>query len=1062
LAALPWADIAWTPPAMIATVLNLIVAGGGLILIAELSVAALRLIRGTQQQVAASYRFLRIRTPNPEISASTLGANPPNGADLWYALHRLLPEQQRGSGAWVAATLSAMPDEPVVFGVVVGGGTPDQIDSWASALRQLIIGHNAEAVIDSSSDPLAEAIERAIGRQGATLAWAEFLVPHSPAYPLRVPHDAEADLLGPLTAQIRPRVGAVRYSEVQVVTQPRHDWRVDSFGWRSAAHRRLAAMKRATGSGILSADGRALDTKLDNPAAATVLRVVLVAESPAAATRMLREVGAVLGQYANRSGHVLQRWTRATSGMVDLSEPPTTAPARAIRSMLLTGAASVGLGLAATIWPVGRFPWIALPSLAFPILLAIFISLWVALPVLVLLAHQRAQRGVRITHWRTRLAARAPRLMPPQPWLLMLPAWWSPAILSADELGGVWHLPSPNLGTLARWLPSRHLPAPPHAFIGMPTLETPTGMTSRRITLGHAIRSDGKLGAVGPSLYDMRNVLHVTAGMGGGKSRMFANIAKQLLSVGFVLIDGKGDDAGNLTATVRQYIPRDDERRIVLLDITDTNWPISLNPLAGIALETPGAIDRVTAQIQSIFARLDPEGWTSAPGMQQFLDMGTRLVVETVPLPTVAHVKQALIDETYRKKLLAGCKKLEVKTFWEVIYPTSSDQQKTSMNALMRRFDKLLLSDLVRSLMSQERPTFRFDDAIAQNLIILCPIPHVTYGPLAATAAMLMFQSFLRAAFDRPGTAATRSDYPLIIDEFQVLVDKGASEDVAVALTQLRSLGIPTMYAHQALAQIGDLRDVMMINAENRVLIRTQEPDASSYAKHYSAAGLSGADITSQEPSEHQYVRFLVGGTSVGPISMVPLGWPTPLTIMPDPYHGPDWQTIRPSSYPLALPGPVDQMAATMAADYDQTLIHLIYHTPISDVRAMAMATHLTDEQWYLMQSRWEAIARTQRQYILDHPGCIPNRDERVRWLSRLGYARPRLLAEVEFLRIRQATGFSGLAAQAAALKPEKGGKRATDGQHTSGEREHWTTNKNAMPPVTPEDISSAAPQSPG
>jgi hypothetical protein len=54
------------------------------------------------------------------------------------------------------------------------------------------------------------------------------------------------------------------------------------------------------------------------------------------------------------------------------------------------------------------------------------------------------------------------------------------------------------------------------------------------------------------------------------------------------------------------------------------------------------------------------------------------------------------------------------------------------------------------------------------------------------------------------------------------------------------------------------------------------------------------------------------------------------------------------------------------------------------------------------MNSRWAAIARVQRQYILDHPGCIPERNERVRWLSRLGYARPRLLAEAEFLRIRQ------------------------------------------------------------
>jgi hypothetical protein len=427
------------------------------------------------------------------------------------------------------------------------------------------------------------------------------------------------------------------------------------------------------------------------------------------------------------------------------------------------------------------------------------------------------------------------------------------------------------------------------------------------------------------------------------------------------------------------------------------------------------------------------------------------LVVETVPLPTVAHVKQALIDEAYRTKLLETCNKIEVKTFWTIIYPSSSDQQKTSMNALMRRFDKLLLSDLVRSLMSQERPTFRFDEAIATNLIVLCPLPHVTYGPLAATAAMLMFQSFLRAAFDRPGTASTREDYPLIIDEFQVLVDKGASEDVAVALTQLRSLGIPTMYAHQALAQIGDLRDVMMINAENRVLIRTQEPDAGIYAKHYSAAGLSGADITSQEPTEHQYVRFLAGGKPVGPISMVPLGWPTPLTIMPDPYDSPDWQTIQPSAYPRALPGPVDQQAAIMAGDIDQKILEWVYQRPFTDALARTIAEYIDDQVWYLMNSRWEAIARTHRQYILDHPGCIPDRDERVRWLSRLGYARPRLLAEVEFLRIRQATGLDQLAAQANAPKPGKGRKGSSDGQRTAEPRDDlWTNPANQPPPVDP------------
>jgi hypothetical protein len=66
-------------------------------------------------------------------------------------------------------------------------------------------------------------------------------------------------------------------------------------------------------------------------------------------------------------------------------------------------------------------------------------------------------------------------------------------------------------------------------------------------------------------------------------------------------------------------------------------------------------------------------------------------------------------------------------------------------------------------------------------------------------------------------------------------------------------------------------------------------------------------------------------------------------------------------------------------------------------------ANQLSGTQWSLLCERWCAISAAQRQYILNHPGCIPDRDERVRWLSRLGYARPRLLAEAEQLRMQAA-----------------------------------------------------------
>ncbi|MEN9935949.1 MAG: hypothetical protein RLZZ387_2528, partial [Chloroflexota bacterium] len=1030
--ALPLLGVKWTPPPQLWMLIVLVAGFGAVIVVVELCSAALSLVTRRHAQRRAQRRVLRIRTPNPQITQGTTGLNTPNGTELWYAANQL-QRAGDGPGGWLSTTLGAAPDEPVAFHAVIGNNgrskrAEETLDRAAAALRQIIIGANSEAEVQITPDPLETAIQQATSPDSrAVLVWREYLLLHSPAYPLRTPADADSDLMAQLVAAIRPRTGAVRYAEVQIAAQMRHDWRMDDRSWRAAAHRRLGTMRGKTYGGFLSGDGRALEQKLDGPAADTTLRVVVLAEHPRHARSLLQDVTAALGTYARRSGHVQQRWTVAASGKLPLSRLP--ADSRPHTRTIQTLGAS--LFFAAILVVLGE------PLLALALALAV-------------LSVEYHLQGIPARKQLTRLLARAPRLAPPQLWLAAVPMWRAPAVLSAGELGGLWHLPSPNLGTLARWLPSRLIPPPREAFIDSSTITTPTGQRSPRITFGHAVRSDGQLAPVGPSLYDIRNIFSGTAGMGGGKSQFLANFSKQVIPHGFVLIDGKGDDEGNLTNTVRRYIPLHDEGRLVILNFGDTDWPVSLNPLAGISADTPGAIDQLAATMQSIFARLDPEGWSSAPGMQQFLEMGTRLVVETVAHPTVLHVKQCLLDEGYRTKLLEGCKKIDVKTFWTVVYPSSSEQQKTSLNALMRRFDKLVLSDVVRLLMAQELPTFQFGQAITEKLIVLCPIPHVRYGPLASTAAMLLFQSVLRAAFERPGSAATREDYPLIIDEFQVLVENGATQDVATAVTQLRSLGIPTLYVHQGMSQIGDLQSLMLINAENRAIFRTQEPDASLYARQYAAAGLTGADIASQEPREHIYVRFPVAGKPCGPFSAVPLPWPQPLTILLEPYDGPHWQRVRPPPPSLlALPGPVDEELGEMVRTYDERLLKLCYQEPYTDDLAMAMAETLSDDEWMLMQARWAQIAQAQRQYILDNPGCIPDREERQTWLSRLGYARPRLLAEIETFRVRRASG------ELVITPPSRSGQQA--GTRT-GQRPGTRTGQQAGTAALPKDAPNPEP----
>lgn len=574
---------------------------------------------------------------------------------------------------------------------------------------------------------------------------------------------------------------------------------------------------------------------------------------------------------------------------------------------------------------------------------------------------------------------RAPWTAPPPTLLLPLRLWRGPETLSAGELGYLWQLPTGAPGALMRRDSCRRVPAPPHAYCGA---------DPDRLILGHATRADGQWAPVGPTLRDLRQILHLTAGMGAGKSRLLANLCRQLIPQGFMLIDGKGDDrGGSLVDIVRTLLPLEAEARLVLLDPLDIDWPIGMNPLAAIAPEDARSrphTDLALGQLLATFARIDPDTWGRSPGMQQFARMAALLALEGERHPTLAHVKQALLDAEYRDQLLQSTTNIEVISFWRDIFPRLGEGQRASCDALLRRFDALLTTETTRYLVTQAAPTFDLARAMTERMIVLAPLPDVTLGGLAGAVGTLLLQGFVRAGFNRGGSEQTRQEYPLIVDELQVLIGSGDTADMATAITRLRSLGIPTIYAHQALAQLGDLRDLMLINAGNRVLLQTQEPDAGVYARMYEVHGVSAADISGQAPTEHQYAALRCRGVAAGPFSLRPLPWPTPEEPPLPPYTGQSWQTILPED----------------ADPADELLARLVYAT--SDIhRAATELARLDNNDWRRLLERWQAISQRQRAYISANPGCISDRMERQRWLSRLLAARPRVIAAAEYLRGR-------------------------------------------------------------
>jgi DNA polymerase III delta prime subunit len=1003
------------PPGVI--VVQGIGAFGLSVLALELSIAALLLVAQTTRLRRQSGTLLRIRLPQrlrEQRMADT-------GADLLRALHRQIPPHgvALGNAPWLALTLTGHADEPVTLGAWIAGGSARQRDGWAATLRKTVEGLAPDAVIDVRPDPLAALTP------GHIVAWATWQLALPPHFPLRLHDDRDTgDLLGPLVAALHPQPG-VAQTEVQIILQPRPEDVHLAHGWRADGMRRLLRLA-GKHEYALPPDAKALEAKLQGPVYAVTLRALAVADNPTAATAELGEVAAIIGQYAARSGSRLQRWTNAGGGV--LRVPPRVRP---WHEFLHTMASLVCGVIAGTVivahqaalvahvgaYLTGRWPLLDFPSAlsrTLPHTLVLLSACMIALVVISLAGH------VRRSHERVRLASlqvRTPRATP-LPGLLLRAAWRGPAMLGPAELAGMWHLPTASLGRLVRWLPCQVLPPPPHAFVPPDAERGQASIWSRRwrvwcrrqeaviastearppnrLVLGSGRHRDGTEAPVGLPLRDARQGLAFTAPPGVGKTQLASNLADQLRPCGYTLIDGKGDDAGNLVATMRQRIPLHDEARLVVLDVLDAAWPVGLNPLAGVDLGDPGGVDQVLGQIEAIFARLDPETWTKAPRMKNYLRKATLLVLAGESHPTIAHVKQALLDERYRQHLLSHCRNVEVRDFWTVEFPQIGEPQRMSRDALVSRFDMLLDSELTRYLFNQTTPALSFADAIAERLIVLAPLPHRALGGLAGPVGMLLFQGLMRAAFRRPGSDLTRSEYGFIGDEFQVLVEHCDTKDVRDALTQVRSFGIVTVIANQLHAQLGDLADYALTAIANRVILRTQEPDATLYARHYAESGITAADISGQEPREHQYAWFGVEGKLTRLFSMRPLPWLPSLEVEAPVYAGPSWQDALPPDSPTPM--------------FDQTICALMYGThddPLAVAEALAAAT---DEQWTQLLARWDAIRVYQRQYILDHPGCIPDTNTRQVWLSRLRAARPRVLAQAEYARIRRAVVPSGSA----------------------------------------------------
>lgn len=368
------------------------------------------------------------------------------------------------------------------------------------------------------------------------------------------------------------------------------------------------------------------------------------------------------------------------------------------------------------------------------------------------------------------------------------------------------------------------------------------------------VTAPGEEGTLGLSITDAMQHLHLLGPTGVGKSTLLLNLIVQDLREGrgLVVVDPKGDLVDDILAR----IPAGRERDIVVLDPTDTERPVGLNPLANSESRT----ELIADQVLAVFHGLYESSW--GPRTQDILH-ASLLSLAGRRDTTLCALPVLLTNQAVRRRLLRDVDDpIALGPFWGWFEGLSEGERHQVIAPLQNKLRPFLLRKRVRAIVGQTRPRFQLDQVFTRQKVLLVSLAKGTLGPEAsALLGSLLVAQLWHTALQRitvpPGQ---RRPVTVFLDEFQNFLH--LPTDLADTLAQARGLSVGLTLAHQHLAQLStEVRAAVLANARSRVCFQLAADDATQIARH--ASPLHAEDF--QRLPRHEVYASLVARGEVTP-----------------------------------------------------------------------------------------------------------------------------------------------------------------------------------------------------
>lgn len=356
---------------------------------------------------------------------------------------------------------------------------------------------------------------------------------------------------------------------------------------------------------------------------------------------------------------------------------------------------------------------------------------------------------------------------------------------------------------------------------------------------------------------DRRRHLYIVGKSGVGKSKLLELLVRQDIAYGHGLcfIDPHGD----VIEEILKFIPEERNKDVVLIDPSDSEWPVSFNPLQKVPVEMK---HQMAQGLIEVMEKQFGANWT--PRLEHVFRF-TTLALLDYPEATLRGMISMLTDRPYRQKVIEYITDDMVKRFFAVEFADWSEKFDTdAIIPLVNKLGQFLSMPMLRNIFAQKENKIDFEDILNNHKILLVNLSKGKMGEENSSFFGSMFITKIKQAGMARAEIAEekRSDFYFYVDEFHNLV----TDSFVNLFSEARKYGVNLTVAHQYTAQLlPEVLATVLGNVANLVVFRVGGEDAEKLESEMEPV-FKAKDMINLGMQEF-YIKETIDGESYDPFS---------------------------------------------------------------------------------------------------------------------------------------------------------------------------------------------------